>query len=633
MIELAKDRWFPVINAALVLATASLWYFTSGRIGWPLVVAILVPWGLRIAAGQFPYRRSRFDGWLFLFGVTAVFSTFTSYSSEVAAGKFWIIFGAMALFFAIASVSRRDVWLLAGASGPVGALLAFYFVMSNNWRQWPAEIGLFNQIGMMWMSIRPSFLRLPVLHPNTLAGMMALLFPFIIAFGLFAWKKRQMRWLQLAAVSGAITAGGLLFTSSLGAWLALAVGLTIWALWWGSGQLQTRTPFSQKLIFSVSFFLLALLGAVMIRVVLGSGLGEEDSSTRLGLAQQTFFLIQDFMLTGSGLGSFPALYAQYAQVSPSFFAAYSNLYLDIWLEQGFFALVAMLLLLASSFWMLFKRSAFKQPPPKEEPDAATILATAVPRRRRRRRRRNNEVQANEMVLFQWATFVSLVVMVLHGFIDDALYGNLASPLLFFAPAMVIVVTRRSSDKAATVAVRRKRWAIGVGATAVLLLGLFFGFRQKVQAQWYANLGALELARAELVGWPTNQWDAGDNLERFTPATVHFERALVIHSQNRTANHRLGLIAMVERAYETAVPHLEQAHQQTKAYRGIVKNLGYSYVWLGQYDDAQETLATISEARAEMNIYNSWWERQNRPDLAAKAGEMVMILENATLLNP
>ena len=220
MNELANDRWFPLVNLFLAVGSATLWYLSSGRIGWPLLVAILIPWSLRVAAGHFPYRRSRFDGLLLLFGVTAVLGTFTAYSSAAAQGKFWILVGAMAVYFAIVSVSRRDVWLLAGAAGPLGALLAIYFVMSNNWRQWPADIGLFNQVGGLWMSIRPS-LPLPVLHPNTLAGMMALLLPFTIAFGLYAWQKRQIRWVQLALVSGGITVGGLIFTSSLGAWLAV----------------------------------------------------------------------------------------------------------------------------------------------------------------------------------------------------------------------------------------------------------------------------------------------------------------------------------------------------------------------------------------------------------------------------
>ncbi len=627
MIELANDRWFPVVNLALATGAATLWYMTSGRAGWPLLVVILVPWILRIAAGRSPFRSSRFDGWLLIFGVTAVIGTFTAYNSETAAGKFWVLFGAMAVYLAIVTVSRRDAWLLAGATGPVGALLAIYFVLSNNWRQWPADISLFNRIGTLWMSIRPS-LPLPVLHPNTLGGMMALVLPFTLAFGIYAWRQRQIRLVQLAIVSGGIMVGGLLFTSSIGAWLALAIGLGCWFTWEASGKLQKKLPFSQKTIFSGVIAAILLMGVALLYFVLGAGVGQEDSATRLGLAQQTLFLIQDFAITGSGLGTFPALYAQYMRITPTFFAAYSNFYFDIWLEQGFLAFVATLVILSGSFWLLFKRSAFKanNAQSEEAPTTGEIIETQPKRKRRKKK------MPQELVLFQWAAFVSLVVMVLHGLIDDALYGAQASPLLFFAPAMVVLVTRRR-EAAVPVAVRRRRWAIGVGVTAVLLLGLFFGFRQTVRGQWYANLGALRLARVELVGWPTNQWDTGGNLERFDVASRLFEQALRVDPQNRTANHRLGMIAMVKRDYETAVAHLEQAEAVTTTHRGVAKSLGYSYVWLGQFDEAVDALAGVPEARAEMTVYSSWWERQNRLDLAAKASEMAAILEDATILMP
>ncbi len=628
MIELANDRWFPVVNLALAMGAAMLWYISSGSIGWPLLVVILVPWVLRIAAGHFPFRRSRFDGWLGIFGVTAVLSTFTAYNSNAAAGKFWILLGAIAVYLAIVTVSRRDAWLLAGATGPVGALLAIYFLLSNNWQQWPADIPLFNRIGTIWMSIRPSF-PLPVLHPNTLGGMMALMLPFILAFGLYAWRQRQIRWVQLAVVSGVITAGGLLFTSSIGAWLALSVGLGCWFIWEASGRLRKKLPFSQNVIFGSAMVVLLLLGFVLLRFVLGAGFGQEDSATRLGLAQQTLFLIEDFMLTGSGLATFPALYAQYIRITPTFFAAYSNFYLDIWLEQGLLALVAMLGMLSGSFWLLFKRSAFKAKKSKK----ADIPATGEIIGTRRKRKKRKKLLPEEMILFRWAAFISLTVMVLHGLIDDALYGDHASPFLFFAPAIVVLVTRRRESAAVPTAVRRRRWVLGIGATAVLLIGLLVGFRQQVQAQWYANLGALELARVELVGWPTNQWDTGSELARFDRATTLFERSLRIDAHNRTANQRKGMMAMVGRDYETAVTYLEQAESLAATHRGIAKSLGYSYVWLGQFDEAVKTLAVIPESRAEMAVYSSWWERQNRLDLAAKASEMVAILEDAAVLMP
>jgi tetratricopeptide (TPR) repeat protein len=629
MIDLAKDRWFPAVNLGLATLAAMLWYLTSGRIGWPLVVVILVPWLLRIAAGRFPFRRSRFDGWLLIFGATAVLGTFTAYNRELALGKFWVIVGAMGIYFALVSVSRRDAWLVAGATGPVGALLAIYFVMSNNWRQWPADIALFNRIGSAWMSIRPSF-TLPVLHPNTLGGMMALMLPFTLAFGIYAWQERQIRWVQLAIVSGAITTAGLLFTSSLGAWLALAVGLGCWFLWLVSGFLKNKLPFSQKIVFIGLLLVFLLISLFLARTLLDNGLAQEDSATRLGLAQQTLFLIEDFALTGSGLATFPALYAQYIRVTPSFFAAYSNLYLDVWLEQGFFAIVTLLVLLAVSFWLLLSRALTKREAknlPLIEVDENGIEV------RVRRNRNRRKMKPREMGLFQWAAFSSLVVMILHGLIDDALYGTQASPFLFFAPAMVILVTRRRSATVAPAFVRWRRWGIGVGVTAVFLVSIFFSFRETVEAQWYANLGALSLAQAELEGWPTNRWDRGENLERFELATEQFEHALAIDPQNRTANHRLGLIAMVKRDYETAVTHLTHADAISKEYRGIVKSLGYSHVWQGNFDEALKYLSQISESQSEMNVYTTWWERQNRTDLAIKAGEMAAILENITLMNP
>ncbi|VAW31314.1 hypothetical protein MNBD_CHLOROFLEXI01-4594, partial [hydrothermal vent metagenome] len=558
---------------------------------------------------------------------------FTAYDTNLAQGKFWILLGAMAIYFGIVSLSRRDVWRLAGAAGPLGASIAIYFVMSNNWRQWPAEIGLFNQIGGMWMSLRPS-LPLPVLHPNTLAGMMALLLPFNIAFGIYAWRQRQMRWLQLAIISGSITVGGLLFSSAIGAWLAIAVGLGIWFLWETSDKLRRKLPFSQKMIFIGLMAGLFLLGFLFLSFALRSGAGQEGSSTRLALAQQTLFLIEDFGLTGSGLATFPALYAQYVQVTPVFFAAYSNFFLDIWLEQGVFALISMLIVLGGSFWLLLKQSAFWTKKAVQQPVVpAETGAVETTRRRRRRRRRNKSISDGEMVLFRWAAFASMVVMILHGLIDDALYGDQASPLLFFAPAMVILVTRRRQRRDAPPISVRRYWVMGLAVTAVLLAALFVGFRQTVQAQWAANLGALQLTRAELMGWPTNQWDAGGDLQRFDAATALFERALAVDPQNRTANHRLGTIAMIKRDYETAVFHLEQAQAASDSYRGITKSLGYSYVWHDRLDQATETLREIPESRAEMAVYSSWWEQRNRPDLAAKAGEMTMILQDVALLDP
>lgn len=284
------------------------------------------------------------------------------------------------------------------------------------------------------------------------------------------------------------------------------------------------------------------------------------------------------------------------------------------------ALVAMLVVLGGSFWLLLGQSDLALGG-KNTADSA-------------RRWRSNKMSSDDMGLFRWGAFVSLVVMALHGLVDDALYGSHATPLLFFAPAMVVLVTRQSeADTAVSFTKQLGRLSVGLGVTAVLLLSLFVGFRRPIEAQWAANLGALALARAELVGWPTGQWDTGQHLERFAEAEALFEQALGLDPDNRTAHHRLGVMAMVAREYETAVTQLEQARDRAGSHRGLLKSLGYSYVWLGQYEQAAHLLANFPEARNEMAIYAGWWRRQNRPELAAHAREMAALLEEMNVLSP
>jgi tetratricopeptide (TPR) repeat protein len=79
--------------------------------------------------------------------------------------------------------------------------------------------------------------------------------------------------------------------------------------------------------------------------------------------------------------------------------------------------------------------------------------------------------------------------------------------------------------------------------------------------------------------------------------------------------------MQEGDFQKAVSFLEAALKADKTHRGIVKNLGYSYLWLGQYDQAQVLLERLPEARLELTAYAGWWKIQGRNDLAAKAAWM------------
>jgi lipopolysaccharide biosynthesis regulator YciM len=165
-------------------------------------------------------------------------------------------------------------------------------------------------------------------------------------------------------------------------------------------------------------------------------------------------------------------------------------------------------------------------------------------------------------------------------------------------------------------------------SAVLITLLVFNFN-RVKAIWYGNLGVIQMAQVELAGFPTNKWTESAILPDLETAESSLRFALDFDPTNRTVNHRLGLIAMLRRDFDSAVQYLEVAHNQTPNHRGIIKALGYSYVWLGELKRAQILLSEIPEATHELSVYDWWWKDRGRGDLSANAALMVSRLESAT----
>jgi tetratricopeptide (TPR) repeat protein len=150
----------------------------------------------------------------------------------------------------------------------------------------------------------------------------------------------------------------------------------------------------------------------------------------------------------------------------------------------------------------------------------------------------------------------------------------------------------------------------------------------LRADWYANLGAVTMARIELANWPSNQWDTGSNVAALEPAERLFNQALAANPGQPTAHHRLGLIAMLRRDYVTAIEQLEVANRADPGHTGIRKALGYSYAWVGRLDEAKVLLVNVPEAARELEIYVWWWVEQDRVDLAERATQMLARLQSA-----
>jgi tetratricopeptide (TPR) repeat protein len=305
----------------------------------------------------------------------------------------------------------------------------------------------------------------------------------------------------------------------------------------------------------------------------------------------TRWLVSDFPFTGGGLASFPGLYSRYVMSVPVFLFGYAhNLFLDLALEQGIIGLLSFVFILGGSFWLIIGR------------ESSALLDGAV--------------------------LAGLVVMALHGLVDNPLYGERGTPLLFLLPGFAVAL-----DLTALPIRRRHRSLLekgkawwGWAALGLLALAyLAFVLVRTGGGAWSENMGALRMARVELAGFPSGVWDDGSSLPELAPAEARFEQALRQDVYNFPAQYRLGLIDTLRGDFPAARQHLEQASRLAPDHRGVRKALAYSYVWLGLYEDAFPLLQGIPEARTEMEAYGGWWSIQGRGDLAAQAGQMAHLL--------
>jgi len=589
-----SSRWFPLADAILVLVCGAIWYVWP-QAGAGLLPIALLPWMMRIAAGRPPVRRTLLDLPICLFGLTAALGVWAAYDRQAALAKFWLLICAVLIYYSLSRQKRLNFWQIAHLFSAVAAAMALFFLLTHDWHLLPADLALLNQLGDRWMDVRPS-LPFQGMHPNIAGGLIAAFLPFPLALAIRAGQKRQANTGVFAALTGLVAGIGLVFTSSRAAWAALAVGLGAWLLWGCSGWIARPLSRKQAHIFVVLLFPLILttlwLGLqrpAKVVELLGYLPGSNSSISRLELFANTLPLAADFLYTGGGLAAFPGLYSQYVMVLPFFQFGYShNLYLDLALEQGVLGLAAFLVIAAASLWML---AAGERSP-----------------------------------TLRWAGIAGLLVVLTHGLVDDAMYGIQGTPLLFALPGLAAAIYRYEENTKRETPISQSSWRVGLAIFAtigLLSLGLIgLATKGAIGSAWYANLGAVRLARYELVGFPSGKWQETLDLEALSPAIELFNTSLRHNPENVTANFRLGALAMIGKDFRTAQAFLERANAADPSHRGIRKVLGYSYAWSGELERAASLLGGIPEARRELEVYVWWWRDRGSPDLSQFAAEML-----------
>lgn len=623
--EIVQRPGFALIELILVSLCGAAWWIFP-QVGWYPLIPIGILWAVRLAAGSAPLGRTRFDLAMLVFLLTAAVGMWAAYDRQAAVEKFRVIVGSVLVFYALARQPRENLWTTAGIITLAGALVGSNFLLGHDWLAEPTGIAAIDRVGERWMTIRP-MVEMGSLHPNIAGGLLGLTLPFALGLTLRSpiekgpergAERRSILASRIAGAAASLLIGlALVLTSSRGAMLASLAALAVWGILLTSGYLtRESSPLRVKwflialAIASIPILFFLIRGGTSLLEFANQLPGAHSGASRLALDRDAYHLINDFWYTGAGLGSFAGLYSLYIMDTPFFLFSYShNFYLDVALEQGLFGFLALTFTLAASAWLLGKLT-FRQ-------GRGTLPPGLI-----------------------GAGFSSLLIVILHGFVDDALYSGSGTPFLFTLAGLAAAMERLetveetgTSGIASWIEMKRSdpQWINVEMASkvtlAVLLAGMVLMWHKPLLAEWYADLGAIEMARVELADFPSGKWDDGSHLDLLFPAERYFEIALGHDEGNLTAHHRLGLIAKSRGEFEAAIAHLERAYLDAPTHRGIRKALGYSYVWSGDFYKASLLFKDLPETKRELENYIGWWARLERQDLSDQAKLMAAYMES------
>jgi O-antigen ligase len=586
--RIISSHWFALTDLALVILSGLLWVFVPEVDVLPVITVAIIPWVVRIVAGFTPFKRTPFDWLVAVFLVTAWGGYWAAYDREAAWSKVWFIVLAVLLYYALAAQPKKNLGWISSILFCTGFGIAIYFFLTYDFVALPRKVEVVNHIGRWVMEIVPRS-GWTAIHPNYVAGIAAVTTPFILyPAGKLVRRKTFFSTFVSAIIVGGVAVAlvAILMATSRGILMAIACAFGGWVIWWMINLNGSRMRLRPEAVFPP--LILAFLGVVVLFLYVGpanaAGAVSQDyyygTGSRGELFARSLYLLSDFPFTGGGLNAFPGLYSHYMLGIPNFNVSNShNLYLDVAIEQGLLGGLSVLIIFVMSIWFT----------------ARAIAKTDSPQTR----------------MLAWLTFFALVIAFVHGMVDDYLYNGPGTLLLLSMAGLSMVLKPERVHLASSGNQRISR------LVALLLIGFFMINLNNVRSAWSANLGAVRMAKVELAGFPTNQWTDPAILHALQQADDSLRSALQADPTNRTANHRLGLIALLRGNFPSAAAYLERAKQEAPNHRGIIKSLGYSYVWLGDTEKASLLLSKIPEARTELDIYVWWWGVQGQPGIAEK----------------
>jgi O-antigen ligase/Tfp pilus assembly protein PilF len=518
------------------------------------------------------------------FLLSAIIGVWPAYDRSTCWKPLVVLVAGFLLYGLISRLATSHVWWRAIASVIVltGVLLSLYFVTQYDHLGYPEKVGAIGRLGaLIGRIVPPAAIWVP--HTNSVATFLEGVFFLAVAFVL-AEKRRA--WRVAGAVSAGLMGLALLMSASRGAWLAVLVASVLWvALHWRPARVVALTGAALALglviIVIVGHDITVLSDVPIVDRTLAPLFVRPD---RLDVYRNSVYLIQDFSLTGIGLGEqFPMVLSKYALLIQVPFLTYShNLYLEVWLQQG---------LLGAAAWLWLMAALYQ---------AARTHAKPVPD-----------------FLYQ-ATWLGLTATFVHGVSDARQY---ADPWCWFPFFGLLGLDAAILLRRARATPQGRRWMFPAAVVGGFL-GAVFVSLHPVPATWHANLGCVLQGRADL----SASLEDGQRAALRQEAAHHYRRAIQIAPRDRTAQQRLGMMLADENRFHEAIEHLEMAWQADPGNTTTHKALGLAYVWVGELERAKPLLQDVPDIVQELNVWGWWRGTQQQPEQSMDAYRMSLLLD-------
>jgi tetratricopeptide (TPR) repeat protein len=199
--------------------------------------------------------------------------------------------------------------------------------------------------------------------------------------------------------------------------------------------------------------------------------------------------------------------------------------------------------------------------------------------------------------------MSLVVMLVHGLVDDSIYYTRALPIFFIPLAFSVPILK----KAVAWSWRQRLYTLSAAALIIIVLAVIWW--RPLLSTFEANLASVQQSKRELGVYEWPEWPIQDEVRRqsdLSASIVGFERALGLNSSNVSANRRLGQIELSLAEYEEALAHLEMAYSLSPQDNATRQLLGEALIANGALEEGAALWQTVNNSQGQLPIRQFWY---------------------------